>query len=258
MISGCVGPPDDGYDPAELLSRRGGRGLPRRPRSQTFADTAADMVTAITMTYADEAIGITRAPRALGLPVVDLVHGRDRRPAAERPGAGRSDRAGRRRTGGAPAYYMINCAHPTHFEARARRRRAWRERDPRPARQRVDAQPRGARRGDRARRGRSRRPRRSLRRAAPPAAAAERRRRLLRHRPPPRGGDRRRLVRQRLAQPDQSGGAGASCLTRAAASSGSMGGSGATCVRARGSGAGSRRCQLSSRTKMTPPRRRRG
>ena len=27
----------------------------------TFADTAADMVTAITMTYAEEAIGVTRA-----------------------------------------------------------------------------------------------------------------------------------------------------------------------------------------------------
>ena len=35
----------------------------------TFADTAADMVTAITMTYAEEAIGITRAAVAAGLPV---------------------------------------------------------------------------------------------------------------------------------------------------------------------------------------------
>src|SRR3546814_13238331 len=35
-----------------------------------FAETAADMVTAITMTYANEAIGITRAAQAAGMPVV--------------------------------------------------------------------------------------------------------------------------------------------------------------------------------------------
>ena len=84
----------------------------------TFADTAADMVTAITMTYAEEAIGVTRAASAPGLPVVDLLH-------ASRPTAGcraasrwprRSPRS-TRETGAAPAYYMINCAHPTHFEA---------------------------------------------------------------------------------------------------------------------------------------------
>ena len=35
-----------------------------------FAGTEADMVTAITMNNADEAIGITRAARAAGMPVV--------------------------------------------------------------------------------------------------------------------------------------------------------------------------------------------
>ncbi len=42
------------------------------------------MVTAITMTYVPEAIGVTRAAEPAGMPVVDLVHGRDRRPAADR------------------------------------------------------------------------------------------------------------------------------------------------------------------------------
>ena len=36
----------------------------------TFAGTAADLVTAITMTYVDEAVGVVRAARAAGLPVV--------------------------------------------------------------------------------------------------------------------------------------------------------------------------------------------
>ena len=155
----------------------------------TFADTAADMVTAITMTYADEAIGVTRAA-ARGRPAGgDLVHGRDGRAAAERPGAGRRDRAGRRRDGGAPAYYMINCAHPTHFEHVLDGGERWHGAHPRPARERLDQEPRRARRGDGARRGRSGGPGRALRGAAGAAAAAQRAGRVLRHRPPARGGD---------------------------------------------------------------------
>jgi homocysteine S-methyltransferase len=33
-----------------------------------------------------------------------------------------------RETGGAPAYYMINCAHPTHFEEVVAAGEPWRER----------------------------------------------------------------------------------------------------------------------------------
>ena len=62
----------------------------------TFAGTAADMVTAITMTYAEEAIGIARAAGRAGMPVVDLVHRRDRRAPAERAVPGGSDRSSRR------------------------------------------------------------------------------------------------------------------------------------------------------------------
>ena len=87
---------------------------------------------------------------------------------------------------------MINCAHPTHFEAVLDGGRG-RERI-RGLRANASALlARGARRGDRARRGRSRptsAP--ATRRCA--AAEAERARRLLRHRPPPRGGDRGRPI----------------------------------------------------------------
>ena len=83
VISGCVGPSDDGYNPAELLSADLAEAY-HSTQIETFAGTAADMVTAITMTYAEEAIGITRAAQRAGLPVVDLVHARDRRAAAER------------------------------------------------------------------------------------------------------------------------------------------------------------------------------
>ena len=115
---------------------------------ETFADTAADMVTAITMNYVEEAIGVARAPRACDMPVGHLVHGRDRRaPAdradAERPRSSTVDDA----TSGIPAYYMINCAHPTHFASALDEHAAVDAADPRPARQRVAPEPRRAQRG---------------------------------------------------------------------------------------------------------------
>ena len=76
------------------------------------------MVTAITMTYVEEAIGVTRAAPSAGLPVVISFTLETDGRLPERPDAGRGDRPGAtEETGAAPAYYMINCAHPTHFEA---------------------------------------------------------------------------------------------------------------------------------------------
>jgi homocysteine S-methyltransferase len=75
------------------------------------------MVTAITMTYAAEAIGVTRAARAAALPVVIsfTVETDGRLPSGQPIGEAieEVDRA----TDSGPAYYMINCAHPTHFDA---------------------------------------------------------------------------------------------------------------------------------------------
>jgi S-methylmethionine-dependent homocysteine/selenocysteine methylase len=72
------------------------------------------MVTAITMTYAAEATGVALAAAARAMPVVisftletdgRLPGGQTLRGAIEEVDAS---------TNG--AYYMINCAHPTHFE----------------------------------------------------------------------------------------------------------------------------------------------
>ena len=67
-----------------------------RPQIDTFAETAADFVNALTLTYAAEAIGIARAAKRRGSAGGDLVHGRDRRTTPERTAAGRGDRGGRR------------------------------------------------------------------------------------------------------------------------------------------------------------------
>jgi len=115
VISGCVGPRGDGYVPAEMMSMQDAQEY-HGAQIGTFSGTAADLVTAITMNYVEEAIGIVRAARAFEMPVVIsfTVETDGKLPTGEplNNAIARVDSA----TGGAPAYYMINCAHPTHFE----------------------------------------------------------------------------------------------------------------------------------------------
>ncbi len=114
VISGCVGPRGDGYDPGKVMTPDEAQAY-HSEQIETFADTAADMVTAMTMTSIEEAIGVVRSARAAGMPVVIsfTVETDGRLPAGQRLSAAVAavDEA----TDAAAAYYMINCAHPTHF-----------------------------------------------------------------------------------------------------------------------------------------------
>jgi S-methylmethionine-dependent homocysteine/selenocysteine methylase len=115
VISGCVGPQSDGYRPTESLSAKAAQDY-HATQIQTFADTAADMVTAITMTYVEEALGVARAAQAAGMPsaISFTVETDGRLPSGQ--ALGEAVQQVDDETGSAPAYYMINCAHPTHFE----------------------------------------------------------------------------------------------------------------------------------------------
>ena len=115
VISGNIGPQDDGYSPQTKLSADEAREY-HSTQIDTFADTAADLVTVLTMTYADEAIGIARAAEQAGIPaVISFTLETDGRlPNGQALGAAIEEVESA--TDGYPAYYMINCAHPTHFE----------------------------------------------------------------------------------------------------------------------------------------------
>lgn len=115
LISGCIGPRGDGYQPDFLMSEAEAEEY-HRFQAECFATANVDLVSAITMTYPEEAIGITRAAKKLNLPVVisftvetdgRLINGMSLKEAIEVV-----DRA----TENGPLYYMINCAHPSHFE----------------------------------------------------------------------------------------------------------------------------------------------
>jgi homocysteine S-methyltransferase len=114
VVSGCVGPRGDGYEVGAAMSAAEAENY-HAPQVETFAGTSADLVSALTLTYADEAIGITRAARAADVPVVIsfTVETDARLPSGE--SLGEAIEQVDAETDGAAAYFMVNCAHPTHF-----------------------------------------------------------------------------------------------------------------------------------------------
>ena len=121
MVNGVIGPRGDGYVVGATMSAAEAaayHGL----QARSFAEAGAEMISAITMTYADEAIGIARAAAAVGLPVVIslTVETDGRLPSGQSIGDA-INQVDVPPTRG-PAYYMVNCAHPTHFLGRSTRR----------------------------------------------------------------------------------------------------------------------------------------
>ncbi|HEY3925516.1 MAG TPA: homocysteine S-methyltransferase family protein [Acidothermaceae bacterium] len=114
VISGCIGPQSDAYEPSSRMTADEAQAY-HRDQIESLAATEADVVHAMTITHADEAIGIARAAIAVDMPVVisfttetdgRLPHGTSLAEAIQAV-----DRA----TDFGPVYYGINCSHPTHF-----------------------------------------------------------------------------------------------------------------------------------------------
>jgi len=127
VIDGVVGPRGDGYDPGALMSADEAERYHAR-QVATFADSGVDMVTAVTMTNAEEAIGIARAARAYDVPaVVSFTLETDGRLPDGQPLPAAIARVDAE-TGGSVAYFMINCAHPSHFAGVLDEDGAWRDR----------------------------------------------------------------------------------------------------------------------------------
>ncbi len=115
LISGCVGPRGDGYIPGEIMTEDEARAY-HSLQVDAFADAGADMVTAITMNNTPEAVGITLAAKDVDVPVVIAftVETDGKLPTGQN--LGDAIREVDAVTGGYPTYFMVNCAHPDHFE----------------------------------------------------------------------------------------------------------------------------------------------
>ena len=113
VLNGVMGPRSDGYNPKEFMTAEEAEEY-HSTQIGTFVDTDVDMVTAYTIAYVDEAVGIVKAAQSARMPVVIsftlgtdgcLPTGPNLVSAIEQV-----DTA----AGGGPDYYMINCVHPIH------------------------------------------------------------------------------------------------------------------------------------------------
>jgi S-methylmethionine-dependent homocysteine/selenocysteine methylase len=124
VVSGCVGPRGDGYQVSDAMTADDARAY-HSVQATALADAGADVVTAITMTYADEATGVAEASRDVGLPaVISFTVETDGRLPSGEP-LGDAIDAVDAATDGYPKYFMINCAHPTHFAGLFDARPSW-------------------------------------------------------------------------------------------------------------------------------------
>lgn len=123
VLNGVIGPRGDGYRDGNMdpLAAEDYHAF----QAEAFAASQADMISAITMNNIGEAVGITRAAKRAGMPCVvsftvetdgRLVNGKTLQAAIEETDAA---------TDGYATYYMVNCAHPSHFEDALSRGDAW-------------------------------------------------------------------------------------------------------------------------------------
>ena len=124
VISGNIGPRGDGYKVGSAMSAKEAADY-HGEQIAVFRETEADMVSGFTLNYVEEAIGIVRAAKTARMPVVisftvetdgKLPSGQALKDAIEQVD---------RETSNAPAYFMLNCAHPTHFSGALKRGEPW-------------------------------------------------------------------------------------------------------------------------------------
>ena len=114
IVSGNVGPRGDGYKADFRMTAEQAKAY-HMEQVKAFALADADVVTAATITYSDEATGIVNAARSFGMPVIisftvetdgKLPGGESLREAIEKVD---------RETDYYVVHFMVNCAHPQHF-----------------------------------------------------------------------------------------------------------------------------------------------
>ena len=127
IVNGVIGPRGDGYVLEDAMRRDEAETF-HAPQIRALARGGVELVSAITMTYSAEAIGVARAAIAEGIPVVIsfTVETDGRLPSGQAlaEAIAETDDA----TDGAVLYYMINCAHPDHYAREIAGDGAWRYR----------------------------------------------------------------------------------------------------------------------------------
>ena len=127
VLSGCIGSRGDGYVDGTEMTAAEARDY-HAPQVNALAEAGVRMVSALTMTYPQEAVGIAIAARAAGIDsVVSFTVETDGR-LPNGQALGEAIQFVDRETQAAPAYFMVNCAYPDHFDHVLENRPGWIER----------------------------------------------------------------------------------------------------------------------------------
>jgi homocysteine S-methyltransferase len=124
IVNGVLGPRGDGYRVDHAMSAAEAA-LYHAGQVEAFRAAGADMVSAITMNYVEEALGIAMAAKKAGMPVVISFTVETDGKLASGATIGDAIAAVDAATEGYPVYFMINCAHPSHFDAALTENAAW-------------------------------------------------------------------------------------------------------------------------------------
>ncbi len=124
LINGLVGPAGDAYAPGEQIEAQDAL-LIHAPQIHALGKAGVDMISAMTLTHASEAIGIVRAAQEIDVPVVIAftVETDGCLPSGQPLGEAIAEVDAATNNG--PVYYMINCAHPDHFRDALDAEAAW-------------------------------------------------------------------------------------------------------------------------------------
>ena len=113
-ISGQIGPSKDGYVLTDLMTTEEAKSY-HDLQIMAFKSAGADLASALTIGYINEALGIVKSSRTHQLPIVIsfTVETDGNLPSGEslKEAITLIDKE----TDSYPLYYMINCAHPSHF-----------------------------------------------------------------------------------------------------------------------------------------------
>ncbi len=114
VLNAAIGPQGDAYAPEVEVAADQAEEYHAKQLGW-LAATDVDMITALTFTQSDEAIGVVRAASNVGLPaVVSFTVETDGKLPTGQP-LGEAIRAVDEATDATAAYFMVNCAHPDHF-----------------------------------------------------------------------------------------------------------------------------------------------
>ena len=114
VVSGNVGPRGDGYQPASCMSISEAQAY-HIDQVQTFANAGADLVSAFTINYSNEAIGIVMAAKSVNMRVVISFTVETDGLLPNNEILEEEIRKVDQYSNGYVSYYMVNCAHPRHF-----------------------------------------------------------------------------------------------------------------------------------------------